>query len=679
MADGEIPVYPREGTTYPDATGTPVTAEGAIVFTSKYIRDAIRAGFLLTWDPLGVYLPEDRTGTGSGGGDALAFDSAAALGAFLGTASGQIATTTGCLTRGDGGGGQWYWDPGGVGAANVGTIVGASGAGRWRRLFSGPVDVRWFGAQGNGDDNTITPTENFQALLAAFNYVRDNAPMGLYIPSGIYPYLGSVYPYHFSGAAGCTYFGDGDSSVLRNTASTEAWGSLLLDNMDSVLVRNLKWENTAVVNFMANILARNSRRIEVRECSFYMTAPDVQFPPPLGSAGGLPIRTLQGVCTVNCAGTIVTNCKFYRMQAKLAGASDDGDTNLDTICTNNRFTEPYDFAVSYVSNGITHNPDADLGEVIVSNNIVRNPLSSGAFHIGGDGEGGPPEQYHNVQIHNNLVAGNWTSGVTGRCMLVVNLGVDSRNISIVGNTFENEHAVENSTQGIRVISPDVGGSVNGLIITGNTVVGVDAPGIYVGGSGRNVTISKNHTSRSRGIQVQSNKTTNGFDGVNIEGNTVSQAGGIWVQAEGGPITKAVIANNTCMDNIYANDSGILLQAAFGKNLECTVRDNKCTSPNGTQLYGIIQEGHPSLGTGTLSITYIDNDCRGNVTGGLSVLAGGAIGRGNLGTGFPTSTPGAGTWNVGDRTENATPTVGQPKAYVCTVAGNPGTWVSEGNL
>lgn len=35
--------------------------------------------------------------------------------------------------------------------------------------------------------------------------------------------------------------------------------------------------------------------------------------------------------------------------------------------------------------------------------------------------------------------------------------------------------------------------------------------------------------------------------------------------------------------------------------------------------------------------------------------------------------------VGDRVVNSVPTVGQPKAWVCTTAGVPGTWVSEGNL
>lgn len=42
-------------------------------------------------------------------------------------------------------------------------------------------------------------------------------------------------------------------------------------------------------------------------------------------------------------------------------------------------------------------------------------------------------------------------------------------------------------------------------------------------------------------------------------------------------------------------------------------------------------------------------------------------------------PVVGTWKVGDRFVNSIPAVGQPKAWSCTVAGTPGTWVSEGNL
>jgi hypothetical protein len=42
-------------------------------------------------------------------------------------------------------------------------------------------------------------------------------------------------------------------------------------------------------------------------------------------------------------------------------------------------------------------------------------------------------------------------------------------------------------------------------------------------------------------------------------------------------------------------------------------------------------------------------------------------------------PTTGTWARGDRVYNVTPTVGSPKGWRCTVAGSPGTWVSEGNL
>ena len=45
----------------------------------------------------------------------------------------------------------------------------------------------------------------------------------------------------------------------------------------------------------------------------------------------------------------------------------------------------------------------------------------------------------------------------------------------------------------------------------------------------------------------------------------------------------------------------------------------------------------------------------------------------------TSAPANGTWKVGDRCINTVPYVGQPKAWACTGAGTPGTWVSEGNL
>lgn len=42
-------------------------------------------------------------------------------------------------------------------------------------------------------------------------------------------------------------------------------------------------------------------------------------------------------------------------------------------------------------------------------------------------------------------------------------------------------------------------------------------------------------------------------------------------------------------------------------------------------------------------------------------------------------PASGTWAKGDKCDNANPAVGNPKGWLCTAAGAPGTWVSTGNL
>ena len=42
-------------------------------------------------------------------------------------------------------------------------------------------------------------------------------------------------------------------------------------------------------------------------------------------------------------------------------------------------------------------------------------------------------------------------------------------------------------------------------------------------------------------------------------------------------------------------------------------------------------------------------------------------------------PAYGTWKLGDRCLNSSPTAGQPKGWICLGEGTPGTWVSEGNL
>jgi hypothetical protein len=66
----------------------------------------------------------------------------------------------------------------------------------------------------------------------------------------------------------------------------------------------------------------------------------------------------------------------------------------------------------------------------------------------------------------------------------------------------------------------------------------------------------------------------------------------------------------------------------------------------------------------------------NTAGSRLVNFYGALGRAIT---YGTAAPSVGAWSVGDRVYSQSPSVGQPKSWVCTVAGSPGTWVSEGNL
>lgn len=83
----------------------------------------------------------------------------------------------GYYSPGDGGGGIFFWDATATTTDNGGTVIAltAGGVGRWRRVLTQPINVRWFGARGDGvsDDTAVIR----KAIAAATG-------KHLYVPTG---------------------------------------------------------------------------------------------------------------------------------------------------------------------------------------------------------------------------------------------------------------------------------------------------------------------------------------------------------------------------------------------------------------------------------------------------------------------------------------------------------------
>jgi hypothetical protein len=101
------------------------------------------------------------------GGSPLAIDAVASTATdslydYTGTSNGDQASVAGYYVPGDGGGGMFYWNSTSTAADDAGVTIlptGHVGAGRWKRIYSGAVNVKWFGAKGDNVTNDTVPIQ----------------------------------------------------------------------------------------------------------------------------------------------------------------------------------------------------------------------------------------------------------------------------------------------------------------------------------------------------------------------------------------------------------------------------------------------------------------------------------------------------------------------------------------
>lgn len=170
-----------------------------------------RAGDVITKEYLSAHLPHP------GPHDANTVDTIAALKALDTTVFNVRVYVRGYYEVGDTGGGTFDWDPLSTEADDLGLVIapnGATGAGRWKRDYSGPIHIKWFGAKGDNVSNDTSPISNW---LASGNHL-----IGADGDYRLTRYLGDK-----TISKSFTLDGNGMKLVVDNTISHGALGPLV--------------------------------------------------------------------------------------------------------------------------------------------------------------------------------------------------------------------------------------------------------------------------------------------------------------------------------------------------------------------------------------------------------------------------------------------------------------------
>jgi hypothetical protein len=267
------------------------------------------------------------------------------------------------------------------------------------------------------------------------------------------------------------------------------------------------------------------------------------------------------------------------------------------------------------------------------------------------------------------------------------------NDSITGNTVLNC-----TTTGIKLASSYSfsSGDAPRPVVSSNNVFGTDGVGIFLTNKPYGIAVIGNRISNSTShpIQTQTQNAPADIGNLYISNNHIEQAVAIGLEID--------MVHSTTYHNYVSNNKiiGVDNTTNASTNSGMSVRGAVATNGNHVEkfYYGFFynEAANARQLYWRCANNYIVN-CNVGIAGGQGT--GTRIAEGNQFSsvtsrhtgcfdGFidndfvrtsAAAAPTANTWAVGDHVRNSAPAIGSPKGWFCTVAGTPGTWVSEGNL
>lgn len=469
-------------------------------------------------------------------------------------------------------------------------------------------------------------------------------------------------------------------------SNTPYIGGINLNSSNGCLIENVEMSQLS----WAGVLLQDSSNNTVRNCSTKTW---------YGSSG-IDTLGVQDSCGIAIRGN--SNYNDIHGNRCLAG-SDHG------ISIQNPYT------VSKPTGNKVHDnwcANANAYGILVYNGCYNNPADGTSYPTN------PPYDMKTLIASNHVwnITGLRLSGASGAGIYLQSAG----GTTCLGNHVWDccTQTTNFDTQGMACISAVTGqytyGVVVPIIVAHNRINTSKGPGIWAASSSKAVVIEGNSITSSSTVSTgrqESIRITNAIakvrggsidhvnttaaainvvsvgqvlDGIEISTSINTAAYGVLFNSSSGGTHKGAMIHNLIVRGasstalgltsvtgarVFSCDlesSGVVLQQTNSTNVKYS--GNRFHSPSGG--YSIAFTGNASGNAGTV----VDE------TNELSAVIEHDPGTGGIICQYGTSGPtGSGLWAIGDRVIQLSPAAGQPKAWRCTGNGNPGTWLSEGNL
>lgn len=430
---------------------------------------------------------------------------------IIGTNSTSVIQVLGYYTPGDGGGGLFYWDTNSTEEDDGGIIIETSLtvlSGRWTRSFTGAVNVKWFGAKGNG------VTDDTNALQKAID-----SDISVYLPEGLF-----LISFGLNISKSIDFYGAGKNSVIFTNLNSF---SLLFISSDNIKIYNLSFvggaDNENSSQFAIVTDTSGVKNLKICNCYFGLSlsgkslnngikiddnTTDVKitdnfFENLIGIVSG----TGYGVLCGDVSHIIVSNNTFSASEGRGRHGVYLSAGSSNSIVSNN-FIKDFSLAgITVYSQGA----QPYCKDILINGNYVEN-CSIGS--VSDDGAISIFARCENITISNNIVLNSGANGVS------IN-GISAYpiyNFSIKNNTIKNSGRI-----GIDIIA------TSKVDIVGNTIIesSLIEPGVHsnirLASSGYEISNFLISGNRSEGhlysrSPFQINQTVPLPENINIKGN-----------------------------------------------------------------------------------------------------------------------------------------------------------------